>query len=257
YHYNNFLHHRVDEIIVCCLKSKNASLVKHILEDCNLVSSIIDAERNSALSTDENNAKPTVPTEGRMPPRTGNVGHMTRIANKLVQLMADNDYIYAYLQDNSKWVKWHTNVLLIRNTHRNVSDWECGGYSSTTIGVYASGSLDRDDEDVRGDPEQRHKTFLRSFIDRAFLLKRGNVATVKQEVAATVESMEKAVRYTSNKYVEAALNLVTVVLPYLVPFAKYQLLIYTLILFEYISVVKEVCAIAVPSIVIFKDDELR
>ncbi|GJX25442.1 hypothetical protein Tco_0231738 [Tanacetum coccineum] len=72
-------------------------------------------------------------------------------------------------------------------------------------------------QDVRGDPEQRHKTFLRSFIDRAFLLQRGNVATVEQEVAATVESMEKAARYTSNKYVEAALNSATVVLPYLVP----------------------------------------
>ncbi|GJZ13189.1 hypothetical protein Tco_0548419 [Tanacetum coccineum] len=45
----------------------------------------------------------------------------------------------------------------------------------------------------------------------------GNVATVEQEVAATVESMEKAARYTPNKYVEAALNSETVVLPYLVP----------------------------------------
>ncbi|GJU14833.1 serine/threonine-protein phosphatase 6 regulatory subunit 3-like protein [Tanacetum coccineum] len=138
YPYNNFLHHRVEEIIVCCLESKNASLVKHILEDCNLVRSIIDAERNSVLSTDENNAKPTVPTEGRMPPRIGNVGHMTRIANKLVQLMADNDYIYAYLQDNSEWVEWHTNVLLIRNTLGNVSDWECGWSVVPTIDVNGS-----------------------------------------------------------------------------------------------------------------------
>ncbi|GJV60823.1 putative transmembrane protein [Tanacetum coccineum] len=75
-------------------------------------------------------------------------------------------------------------------------------------------------QDVRGDSEQRHKTFLRSFIDRAFLLQRGNVATVEQEVAATVESMEKAARYTSNKYVEAALNSTTVVLPYLVPYLR-------------------------------------
>ncbi|GJS75596.1 putative RNA-directed DNA polymerase, eukaryota, reverse transcriptase zinc-binding domain protein [Tanacetum coccineum] len=43
-------------------------------------------------------------------------------------------------------------------------------------------------------------------------------AIFEQEVAATVESMEKAARYTSNKYVEAALNSATVVLPYLVPF---------------------------------------
>ncbi|GJT37806.1 RNA-directed DNA polymerase, eukaryota, reverse transcriptase zinc-binding domain protein [Tanacetum coccineum] len=40
---------------------------------------------------------------------------------------------------------------------------------------------------------------------------------VEQEVAATVESMEKAARYTSNKYVKAALNSATVVLPYIVP----------------------------------------
>ncbi|GJV12507.1 putative phosphorylated adapter RNA export protein, RNA-binding domain-containing protein [Tanacetum coccineum] len=42
------------------------------------------------------------------------------------------------------------------------------------------------------------------------------------------------------------------VLPGSISAAKYQLLIYMLILFEYISAVKEVCAIAVPSIVIFK-----
>ncbi|GJS46326.1 chaperonin CPN60-2, mitochondrial-like protein, partial [Tanacetum coccineum] len=42
----------------------------------------------------------------------------------------------------------------------------------------------------------------------------GNVATVEQEVAATVESMEKAARYT--KYV-TALNSTTVVIAYLVP----------------------------------------
>ncbi|GJR10697.1 hypothetical protein Tco_0793349 [Tanacetum coccineum] len=39
----------------------------------------------------------------------------------------------------------------------------------------------------------------------------------EQEVAAIVERMEKAARYTSNKYVEVALNSTTVVLPYLVP----------------------------------------
>ncbi|GKA92827.1 hypothetical protein Tco_0814752 [Tanacetum coccineum] len=82
---------------------------------------------------------------------------------------------------------------------------------------YCSSIEDMVSDDVRGDPKQRHKTFLRSFIDRSFLRQRGNVATAEQEVAATVESMEKAARYTSNKYVEAALNSATVVLPYLVP----------------------------------------
>ncbi|GKB47783.1 hypothetical protein Tco_0898536 [Tanacetum coccineum] len=43
------------------------------------------------------------------------------------------------------------------------------------------------------------------------------VAIFEQEVAATVESMETTARYMSNKYVEAALNSTTVVLPYLIP----------------------------------------
>ncbi|GKD39900.1 cysteine--tRNA ligase 2, cytoplasmic-like protein [Tanacetum coccineum] len=43
------------------------------------------------------------------------------------------------------------------------------------------------------------------------------ISPVEQEVAAAVESMEKATRYTLNKYVEAALNSATIVLPYLVP----------------------------------------
>ncbi|KAI3676630.1 hypothetical protein L1987_86242 [Smallanthus sonchifolius] len=117
--------HRL-KIIVSCLESKNASMVEHILDDCNLVRNIIDAERNSELNTDKNNFTPTVAAEGRMPPRVGNVGHMTLIANKLVQLKAHNSYIHAHLQDNSEWVQWHANVLMSRNALGNVLDWECG-----------------------------------------------------------------------------------------------------------------------------------
>lgn len=69
---------------------------------------------------------PTVPAEGRVPPRIGNVGHITRIANKLVQLEPHNSYIYAHLKDNSKWVEWNTNVLQSRNALANVYDWACG-----------------------------------------------------------------------------------------------------------------------------------
>ncbi|GJT16422.1 hypothetical protein Tco_0875128 [Tanacetum coccineum] len=57
-------------------------------------------------------------------------------------------------------------------------------------------------------------SLLASFLQK---LSTAEVVGLEQEVAATVESMEKAARYTSNKYVEAALNSATVVLPYLVP----------------------------------------
>ncbi|KAL4562067.1 hypothetical protein LXL04_034257 [Taraxacum kok-saghyz] len=128
YPYNNFIHHHAEQIIVSCLESKNASLVEHILVDCNLVKNIIDAERNSAWNTDKKDdmLQPTVPAEGRVPPRIGNVGHMTRIANKLIQLGTDNTIIQAHLQDNSEWVEWHTNVLVSRNALENVLQWACG-----------------------------------------------------------------------------------------------------------------------------------
>ncbi|CAI9261918.1 unnamed protein product [Lactuca saligna] len=126
YPYNNFIHHHAEQIIVCCLESKNASLVEHILEDCNLVRNIIDAEKNSASDTDKKIDSPTVLAEGRVPPRIGNVGHMTRIANKLIQLGTDNTYIQAHLQNNSEWVEWHANVLEGRNALENVLQWACG-----------------------------------------------------------------------------------------------------------------------------------
>jgi hypothetical protein len=42
--------------------------------------------------------QPTVPAEGRSPPRIGNIGHLTRISNKLVQLGNSNSEIQAHLQ---------------------------------------------------------------------------------------------------------------------------------------------------------------
>lgn len=42
--------------------------------------------------------QPTVPAEGRKPPRIGNIGHLTRLSNKLVQLGSSNAEIEAYLK---------------------------------------------------------------------------------------------------------------------------------------------------------------
>lgn len=42
--------------------------------------------------------QPTVPAEGRTAPRIGNVGHMTRIANKLIEKGTNNSFIESYLQ---------------------------------------------------------------------------------------------------------------------------------------------------------------
>ncbi|GJN18532.1 hypothetical protein PR202_gb05703 [Eleusine coracana subsp. coracana] len=188
YPYNNFLHHHVENIIVSCLEGKRTELVEHVLIECNIVGKILAAERDSSLSTESNG--PTVPSEGKTPPRIGNVGHMTRISNKLIQLGNSNSTIHAHLQENSQWVDWQAGVLVKRNEVENVYHWACGRPTSLhdrgrdsddddfrdrdydvaalannlsqafRYGIYsnddmeeAQGSLERDDEDVYFDDE--------------------------------------------------------------------------------------------------------
>uniref|UniRef100_A0A5B7AXS8 Putative serine/threonine-protein phosphatase 6 regulatory subunit 2 n=1 Tax=Davidia involucrata TaxID=16924 RepID=A0A5B7AXS8_DAVIN len=124
YPYNNFLHHHVEHIILSCLESKNSQLIEHLLHDCNLVGKILEAENSFTLATDPN--KPTVPAEGRSPPKIGNIGHITHISNKLVQLGNNNSDMQAHLQENTEWTDWQTNVLLKRNAVGNVYQWACG-----------------------------------------------------------------------------------------------------------------------------------
>ncbi|XP_022977527.1 serine/threonine-protein phosphatase 6 regulatory subunit 2 isoform X1 [Cucurbita maxima] len=188
YPFNNFLHHHVENIVVSCLESKNSSLVEHLLHDCNLVGKILNAEKHFTLPADVN--KPTVPAEGRSPPRIGNIGHLTHISNKLVQLANSSSEIQSHLQENTEWNDWQTNVLLKRNALENVYQWACGrptalqdrtrdsddddyqdrDYDVAALannlsqafryGIYsnddmdeAHGSLERDDEDVYFDDE--------------------------------------------------------------------------------------------------------
>ncbi|GMI93199.1 hypothetical protein like AT1G30470 [Hibiscus trionum] len=186
YPYNNFLHHHVENIILSCLESKNVLLVENLLRECNLLGKILEAEKNCMLASDPN--MPTVSAEGRAPPKIGNIGHLTRISNKLVQLGNSNGEIQAYLQENSEWIDWQKNVLSKRNAIENVYQWACGrpttlqdrrdsdddyqdrDYDVTALannlsqgfryGIYSNddtdevhGSLERDDEDVYFDDE--------------------------------------------------------------------------------------------------------
>ncbi|KAJ0237816.1 Uncharacterized protein HA466_0247240 [Hirschfeldia incana] len=191
YPYNNFVHHHVENVILSCLESKNSQLLDHLLSECNLVGSILEAEKNSILSdADSDKLHPTVPAEGRKPLRIGSIGHLTRISNKLLQLANSNVEIQSHLQANSDWVDWQTDVLSKRNTLENVYSWACGRPTSLLdrnrdsddddyhdrdydvaelannlsqafkYGIYsnddmdeAQGSVERDDEDVYFDDE--------------------------------------------------------------------------------------------------------
>ncbi|PKA53568.1 hypothetical protein AXF42_Ash009064 [Apostasia shenzhenica] len=143
YPYNNFLHHQVERIIGSCLESKSAFLVEHLLHDCDIVGKILGAEKQPTLST--SSCMPTLSAQGRLPPRIGNIGHLSRIANKLVQAANTSEIIQTHLQENSEWVDWHNNVLVKRNAVENVYNWACGRPTSLH-----DRARDSDDEDFRG-----------------------------------------------------------------------------------------------------------
>ncbi|KAK9696989.1 hypothetical protein RND81_08G008600 [Saponaria officinalis] len=124
YPYNNFLHHHVESIIISCLENKKSILVEHLLHDCNLVGRILEAEKCPLLSNDP--SKPTVSIDEAHSARIGNIGHLTRISNKLVHLANVNADIQALLQGNNEWLDWCANVLSKRNAVENVYQWVCG-----------------------------------------------------------------------------------------------------------------------------------
>ncbi|WZZ10323.1 hypothetical protein YC2023_096244 [Brassica napus] len=127
YPYNNFVHHHVENVILSCLESKNSQLLDHLLNECNLIGSMLEAEKDPILTAaDSDKLQPTVPAEGRKPLRIGSIGHLTRISNKLLQLANSNVEIQSHLQENSEWVDWQTDVLSKRNTLENVYSWACG-----------------------------------------------------------------------------------------------------------------------------------
>ncbi|CAH8387080.1 unnamed protein product [Eruca vesicaria subsp. sativa] len=123
YPYNNALHHQVESIIVSCLESKNDEIVDHLLRECDLIGKILKTEKQPILSGDD---QPTIPAAGKMAPRVGNIGHISRISNKLVQLSTNSDLIKTLLEEHNEWGEWEANTLHDRNAVENVYRWVCG-----------------------------------------------------------------------------------------------------------------------------------
>ncbi|XP_038693597.1 serine/threonine-protein phosphatase 6 regulatory subunit 3-like isoform X1 [Tripterygium wilfordii] len=124
YPYNNALHHNVESIILSCLETKSDTMVDHLLRECDLIGKILQTDKHPTISDDSN--QPTLPATGKQAPRAGNLGHITRISNKLVQLGGSNSCIQEYLQGNAEWLEWQTTVLQERNAIENVYRWACG-----------------------------------------------------------------------------------------------------------------------------------
>ncbi|KAF8050586.1 hypothetical protein N665_1935s0003, partial [Sinapis alba] len=123
YPYNNALHHQVESIIVSCLESKSEEIIDHLLRECDLIGKILKIEKQPILSGDN---QPTIPAAGKQAPRVGNIGHISRISNKLVQLSTNSNPIKTLLEEHNEWGEWEANTLHDRNAVENVYRWVCG-----------------------------------------------------------------------------------------------------------------------------------
>ncbi|KAG6478782.1 hypothetical protein ZIOFF_062226 [Zingiber officinale] len=141
YPFNNSLHHHVENLVVSCLESKNTAVVDYLFCECGIIAKFLLTDKNPFLSGES--SVTTVPASGRKPIRAGNIGHITRICNKLVQLGIGNDHIQSYLQESVDWVNWQTNVLRERNAVENVYHWACGRPTS-----FQERTRDSDEEEL-------------------------------------------------------------------------------------------------------------
>ncbi|XP_016471178.2 uncharacterized protein LOC107793360 isoform X2 [Nicotiana tabacum] len=141
YPYNNALHHHVESIINSCLESGNNILVDHLFEECNFLGKILQTDQQPTVSGD--GSQPTFSATGKRAPRVGNIGHITRISNKLAQLESNDNRIRAHLEKNMEWSDWHTNILQERNTIENVYRWACGRPTA-----FQDRTKDSDEEDA-------------------------------------------------------------------------------------------------------------
>ncbi|KAK2433929.1 SIT4 phosphatase-associated family protein [Trifolium repens] len=124
YPYHNSLHHHIESIILSCLESKADAIVDHLLQDCDLIGRFLQVDKQRVLCAEGNQR--TVPAAGKRATRVGNIGHITRIANKIIQMAHSQSHILAHLQENHEWNEWQATVLQERNVVENVNRWACG-----------------------------------------------------------------------------------------------------------------------------------
>ncbi|KAL2930468.1 DNA polymerase IV [Bienertia sinuspersici] len=128
-------------------------------------------------------SKPTVAIEGRHPPRVGNIGHLTRISNKLVHLGNMNSELQAFFQENKEWIDWCSNVLSKRNAVENVYQWVCGRPTALQ-----DRTRDSDDDDYQD--RDYDVAALANNLSQAFHY--GIYSNDMEEVQASLERDEEA-----------------------------------------------------------------
>lgn len=122
YPFNNMLHHQVTMMVMGVLDRADPSLVEHLFREAHLPTWLAEAPAEVAPRLREFG---TLSSATRRPLRAGYMGHVTYIANKVIEA-APRLGLVDELGANICWRAFCEGPLKERNDLENVDKWECG-----------------------------------------------------------------------------------------------------------------------------------
>lgn len=132
--FNNFLHHHVESMVMYGLCEGGDELRRHVVVKCELPARLAEAPTSVNFG---GWAKPKIL-------RTGYLGHLTRIGNKLLDLGCGGGWLGEALSSNEKWRAWVNNYLKERNDTEALNKWACGRPSLNDGGNSEDDDLSKD-----------------------------------------------------------------------------------------------------------------
>jgi len=120
YPFNNLLHSSVEGLVTLALDDGTPALTKHLVDDFDLASFVARAPIDVTPEPlpDSSRTAQTL--------RAGYVGHLTRIANKLLDQGSKREDIQKTLDANPAWKTFVDTTLQTCNRNDDIENWECG-----------------------------------------------------------------------------------------------------------------------------------
>ncbi|GBF89982.1 hypothetical protein Rsub_02688 [Raphidocelis subcapitata] len=147
YPFNNLLHHQVYYMLRGLLLRATPMMVSHTFGTCRLVAWL--AGLPTAVTP---RARPGGP-EPRGPLRAGYLGHVTRMANLLIDAASQKPAVADALAADEAWAAFAAGELQRRNEIEDVTHWECGRPTSAEMGELGS-----DGDDFQNDMDLEQMT---------------------------------------------------------------------------------------------------
>jgi len=152
YPFHSLLHNYVDALLMAVLESGTEPLLVHLVEHCKLLTALASAPQailprggKHEVRLHSHPNKTTLAAAGssvvvrsderflltfstsREQVRCGNLGHISRLGNKIAELAGSGEGALAeYCADHSGWQEWVESGLSERNAVENLTSWQCG-----------------------------------------------------------------------------------------------------------------------------------